>query len=185
MRTVSLFLYKFHFKIVAFVLRVRTRLDGPVREFLFFIYCRLFFFFSFFRFSCCFRWFAWFWSQTAAKYLDYFRLYTCVCVCVRLLSLIGFRFMSPGWCNAFNYYSRSSSSLVAVIVHFQIEFLTKVTTRCEFGQSHRTRITHYFHQNNRSQNLYGNKTPRFVNIRCIVKLIETRWMSNAIGRLNS
>lgn len=123
MHTVSLFLYEFHFEIVAFFVCVRARHAGS---------------FSGFVFS------GWFRCDAAANCSEY--LYECVFV----LLLIGFQFMSPGWCIAFVYYSRSSSPLslllLLLFIFKCILILTNLATRCDFGQSHRTRITDYFHQ---------------------------------------
>lgn len=84
---------------------------------------------------------------------------TCICVYVFVLLLIGFQFMSPSWCNAFVYYSWSSSLqslLLPLLFIFKcILILTNLATRCDFGQSHRTRITHYFHQT-KANNLWFN-----------------------------
>lgn len=84
-------------------------------------------------------------------------------VCVRALLLIGFQFMSPGCCNAFSYYSWLSSPLVAYYCSFSnVVFFMKLTTRCEFGQSHRTRITHYFHQS-KEKDLLSNGAQIYLN----------------------
>lgn len=72
MRTVSLFLYKFHFKIVAFVLRVRTRHDGSVSEFLLPFVITV---------TVAVGWYDSAAMRTAAKYLAHSKV--CVCVCVR------------------------------------------------------------------------------------------------------
>lgn len=80
------------------------------------------------------------------KYLN--MLWERVRVCVRLwlllqlrwlcILLIGFRFKSPGWCNAFAYYFRSSSArLLLLLFIFKLSFLTNV--------DHPLRIRHTVH----------------------------------------
>lgn len=94
MHTVSLFLYKFHFEIVAFFLRVRNRMKTYSADCFFLL-----------RFSVM----PVFSRSNSSKYLY---------VSVRALLLIGFQFMSPGCCNASSYYSWSSSPLVAYYCSF-------------------------------------------------------------------
>lgn len=51
--------------------------------------------------------------------------------------LIGFRFMSPSWCNTFKCFILRYCRRLFI---FKLSFLTNSTTRCELHQSHRVRM---------------------------------------------